>query len=183
MQGLTFGCFAFGRKAAAAADRAATLGFNVVAHDPYVDDSDLRSRGIEPVSFDDLIGRSDVLSLHAPLTEETEGVINADQFERLPEDAILINTARGEIVDEDDLVEALDKGTLSGAGLDVLAVEPPQSENPLLGRDDTIVTPHAAWYSDEALERVRNRGTKNAIAALRGEATEGIVNPDSLEHR
>lgn len=182
-QGLTFGCYAFGKKAEAAADRAAALGFDVIAHDPYVDDSELDEAGVSPVSFDELIAASDVLSLHAPLTPETEGVIDAAQLERLPDHALLINTARGGLVDEPALVAALDDGTIAGAGLDVLATEPPRADNPLLGRSDTIVTPHSAWYSDEALERVRTQGTLHAVAALRGDVGEGVVNPSYRDHR
>ncbi|MCY4731563.1 C-terminal binding protein [Natronomonas gomsonensis] len=180
---LTFGCFAFGRKAMAAADRAASLGFEVIAHDPYIDERDIREAGAEPVTFEELLERSDVLSLHAPLTDQTEGLFNADVLGRLPQNAILINTARGALVDESALVEALEDGPLSGAGLDVLTIEPPRSDNPLLDRDDTIVTPHIAWYSDRALDRVRTRGTENAIAAFRGETVNGVVNPDAFDNR
>lgn len=176
----TFGCFAFGRKAAAAADRADAVGFDVIAHDPYVPDADLRSAGVDPVGFEELLAESDVLSLHAPLTEETEGRFDAAALDRLPDGAVLINTARGGLVDEAALLDALETGPLAGAGLDVLATEPPRRDNPLLDREDTIVTPHAAWYSEGALERVRERGTGNAIAALRGEAVEGVVNPAAL---
>jgi D-3-phosphoglycerate dehydrogenase len=180
---LTFGCFAFGRKAKAAADRASALGFEVIAHDPFIDERDICEAGVEPVSFEELLARSDVLSLHAPLTDETNGLFNADVLSRLPENAVLINTARGALVDESALIEALEHGPLSGAGLDVLAVEPPRSDNPLLDRNDTIVTPHTAWYSDGALERVRTQGSENAIAALRGEAVDGVVNPEAFDNR
>jgi D-3-phosphoglycerate dehydrogenase len=180
---LTFGCFAFGRKAMAAADRAAALGFEVIAHDPYIDERDIREAGVKPVTFEELLERSDVLSLHAPLTDETKGLFDADVLGCLPEDAILINTARGGLVDEGALVEALEDGPLSGAGLDVLAMEPPRSDNPLLDRDDTIVTPHTAWYSDGALKRVRTRGSENATAALQDEIVDGVVNPEAFGNR
>ena len=176
----TFGCFAFGRKAQAAVRRADALGFDVIAHDPYLSDAEVRDGGAEPVSFDELLARADVLSLNAPLTDETEELFDADVFARMREDAILINTARGRIVEEDALVDALDTGPLYGAGLDVLAAEPPCESNPLLNRDDVFVTPHAAWYSQAALDRVRRRGTLNAIAAWRGEAVDGVVNPHGL---
>lgn len=181
--GLTFGCFAFGKKAAAAAERAGALGFDVIAHDPYLDDSVLRDADVEPATFDELVSRSDVLSLHAPLTDETTQVVDETVFERLPTDALLVNTARGGLVDEAALVDALDTGELAAAGLDVLTTEPPRDDNPLLGRDDTIVTPHAAWYSDGALERVRTQGTMNAIEAFRGNVVDGIVNSEVIESR
>jgi D-3-phosphoglycerate dehydrogenase len=133
------------------------------------------------VSFDDLVERSDVLSLNAPLTPETEGVIDETVFERLPDDAVLVNTARGKLVDEAALLDALERGTLHGAALDVLAQEPPADDNPLLDRSDTIVTPHAAWFSGGAVERVRRRGTRIAIDAFGGEGVDGVVNPDAFE--
>lgn len=177
----TFGCFAFGRKAQAAVRHADALGFDVIAHDPYCSDAEIQKGGAESVSFDDLLARADVLSLHAPLTDETEGLFDEAVFDRMREDAILINTARGGIVNEDALVDALNEGPLYGAGLDVLAIEPPNDHNPLLDRDDVVITPHAAWYSQKALDRVRQRGTLNAIAAWRGEVIDGIVNPEVLK--
>jgi D-3-phosphoglycerate dehydrogenase len=181
--GLTFGFFAFGRKARAAADRAEAFGFDVVAHDPYLSDDEIRAADAEPVSFDTLVEGSDVLSLNAPLTPETEGRFDEAVFGRMPSDAVLVNTARGRLVDEAALVDALDSGALHGAGLDVLATEPPADDNPLLDRPDTIVTPHAAWYSEGAVERVRRRGTETACAAFRGETVDGVVNPEAFENR
>ena len=180
---LTFGFFAFGKKAKAAAERATALGFDVIAHDPYLSDEEVRAADAEPVSFDEVVERSDVLSLHAPLTSETEALFDADVFDRMPSDAVVINTARGKLIDEADLIDALDSGSLFGAGLDVLATEPPAGDNPLLDRSDTIVTPHAAWFSGGAMDRVRRRGTLIAIAAFRGEAVDGVVNPEAFENR
>jgi len=181
--GLTFGFFAFGRKARAAAERAGAFGFDVVAHDPYLPDDEIRAAGAEPVSFDELVEESEVLSLNAPLTPETDGRFDETVFSRMPAEAVLVNTARGRLVDEADLVDALDSGSLHGAGLDVLATEPPDGDNPLLDRPDTVVTPHAAWFSEGAVDRVRTRGTKVASAALRGEAVDGVVNPDAFGNR
>ena len=177
---LTFGLLAFGRKARATAERARALGFTVIAHDPYCDESELEAAGVEPVSFDDLLARSDVLSIHAPLTAGTRNLLDADAFAAMKEGAVLVNTARGAVVDEDDLLAALEDGTLSGAGLDVFATEPPAPDHPLRGRADTIVTPHVAWNSEGAARRLRVRGSRFAIAALEGRETEGLVNPESL---
>jgi D-3-phosphoglycerate dehydrogenase len=177
---LRFGFFAFGRKARAAAERAEAFGFDLLAHDPYLDDDAVSAANAEPVSFDDLVERSDVLSLNAPLTPETEGAIDETVFGRLPDDAVLVNTARGKLVDESALLDALERGTLHGAGLDVLAQEPPADDNPLLDRSDTIVTPHAAWFSGGAVERLRRRGTGIAIDAFEGESVDGVVNPDAF---
>jgi len=180
---LTFGFFAFGEKARAAADLAAAIGADIIAHDPYLSDDDIRAAGATPVSFDELVEGSDVLSLNAPLTPETEGLFDASVFERMPADSVLINTARGKLVDESALVDALENGPLHGAGLDVLATEPPKEGNPLLSRSDTVVTPHAAWFSPESVHRVRTRGSEIAVAAYRGEGVDGVVNPDAFGNR
>ena len=180
---LTFGFFAFGEKARAAADLAAAIGADIVAHDPYLDDDEIRAAGASPVTFDDLVEGSDVLSVNAPLTPETEGLFDGSVFERMPADSILINTARGTLVDEAALIEALDEGPLHGAGLDVLATEPPRADNPLLTRSDTVVTPHAAWFSPDAIRRLRERGSEIGAAAYRSEAVDGVVNPEAFENR
>ncbi|MFB6250776.1 MAG: C-terminal binding protein [Halobellus sp.] len=177
----TLGFFAFGRKARVAATKAGAFGFDIVAHDPYLSADEIRDFGAEPVSFEDLVENSDVLSLNAPLTPETEARFDASVFDRMPRGSILINTARGKLVDEAALVDALDNGPLAGAGLDVLATEPPEPDNPLLHHPDTIVTPHAAWYSPGAVERVRRRGSQIAAAAYEGEAVDGVVNPDAFD--
>jgi D-3-phosphoglycerate dehydrogenase len=183
MSSLTFGFFAFGKKAKAAADLAAAIGADVVAHDPYLSDDEITGAGATPVSFDDLVEGSDVLSLNAPLTPETEGLFDESVFKRMPSDSILINTARGKLVDEAALIDALDDGPLYGAGLDVLATEPPDEDNPLLSRSDTVVTPHAAWFSPDAIQRLRERASEIGIAAYRGNAVDGIVNPEAFEKR
>lgn len=180
---LTVGLLAFGRKAQGVAERAAALGFDVVAHDPYLDAAEIREAGAEPVGFEELLAGADVLSVHAPLTPETEGMLDAAALDRLPEGAVLVNTSRGAVVDEDALLAALEDGSLAGAGLDVLAEEPPDPDNPLLDRDDVIVTPHAAWNSEGAEERLRRRGSEIAVAACRGGAVDGVVNPEVLEGR
>lgn len=179
----TFGFLGFGRKARAAARRAGALGCRILAHDPHVTSESVRDDRIEMVDFDGLFNGSHVLSIHAPLTAETEGLVDARSLARLPEGAIVINTARGRIIDERALIEALDSGHLGGAGLDVLTQEPPPADHPLLGRDDVIVTPHAAWYSETAEQRVRRLGSEYAIAALRGEHCAGLVNPEALASR
>jgi D-3-phosphoglycerate dehydrogenase len=178
---LTFGFLAFGRKARSAAALAGPLGFDLVAHDPYVDDADIRAEGVTPVGMDTLLERADVLSVHLPLTDETESLLNEDAFDRLPDGAVLVNAGRGAVINETALLQALEEGSLAAAGLDVLAEEPPDSGNPLLGRTDTIVTPHVAWNSEEAIERVRARGTEYAIGALRGERSEAVVNPCAFD--
>jgi D-3-phosphoglycerate dehydrogenase len=179
--GATFGFLGYGRKARAAAKLARALGCPVIAHDPHLPGDAIATAGAEPVAFDDLFARADVLSLHSPLTPETEGMVNARTLGLMRPGAVLVNTARGRIIDEDALIAALDAGQLSGAGLDVLSAEPPPADHPLLGREDVIVTPHAAWYSREAERRCRELGSKYAIEALEGRVSEGLVNPEALK--
>jgi len=176
----TFGFLGYGRKARATAERARALGCRILAHDPFMDDDAIRAAGGEPVGFEALFDGSHVLSIHAPLTPETEGLVDAAALARLPEGAVVVNSARGAIIDEPALIAALDSGHLGGAGLDVLTQEPPPADHPLLGRDDVIITPHSAWYTRDAEERARTRGTEIAIAALRGENCDGLYNPEAL---
>lgn len=178
---LTFGFLAFGRKARAAAKHADALGFDLLAHDPYMDDDDIRAANASPVSFDELLTESDILSVHTPLTPESEDLLNAEAFARMKEGAVLVNTSRGAVVDEDDLLDALEHGPLFGAGLDVTREEPLDSGNSLLDRDDVLLTPHVAWNSEGAIRRIRERGSEIAIAAYQGRNVAGIVNPEVFD--
>ncbi|WP_318570863.1 C-terminal binding protein [Salinigranum marinum] len=176
----TFGLLAFGNKGRATGEKATALGFDVCAYDPGVADAEIESAGVRAVGFETLLAEADVLSIHTPLTPETANLIDAAAIDRLDDDAVLVNTARGHVVDEDALLDALEADRLRGAGLDVLRSEPPEAENPLLGRDDVVVTPHAAWYSTRTADALRHRGTDIAVAAYEGEAVDGLVNPDAL---
>ncbi|RQG88053.1 C-terminal binding protein [Natrarchaeobius halalkaliphilus] len=178
---LSFGFLAFGNKARAAADIATAVGFECLAADPFLDDETIERAGVEPVEFDELIERCDVLSVNAPLTDETREIIDEDVLERMPDSSVLINTSRGELVDESALLDALEDGPLLSAGLDVLANEPPAETNPLLGRSDVFVTPHAAWYSERSVDELIEKGSEAVIAAYEEHQHEGIVNPETLE--
>ncbi|WP_435362099.1 C-terminal binding protein [Haloarchaeobius sp. DFWS5] len=145
----TIGLLAFGPIARRFAELVSGFDCPILAYDPYIDDETMAAYGVEAVDFDELCDKADVLSVHAPLTGETRGMVDAAALSRLGPGAIVVNTGRGAVVDEDALVRALDDGTVAAAGLDVLAVEPPE-DSPLVGHDDTTVTPHAGWYSAEA---------------------------------
>ncbi|WP_245576002.1 C-terminal binding protein [Haloplanus natans] len=174
---LTFGLLAFGNKGRSTGEKARALGFDVCAYDPYVADDDIEAEGVRPVDFETLLAEADVLSIHTPLTDETADMIDADALDALDDDAIVVNTARGRVLDEDALLDALDEGRLRGAGLDVLRTEPPGDDDPLLGRDDVVVTPHAAWYSTRTARELRRLGTEIAVAAYEKRETDGLVNP------
>ena len=129
------------------------------------------------VPFDQVLAESDVLSLHCPLTDATRNLLNADAFRRMKRDAILINTARGGLIDEPALAEALKHGEIGGAGIDVLPVEPPAADDPLLAPDipNLVVTPHIAWAAREARQRAIDQVAENVTAFLAGSELRRIV--------
>lgn len=128
MQGRTVGLWGFGRIAKEVAKKFEIFGVHLIAYDKYADETVFKEYGVESVSFDELMERSNILSLHVALTEETEGIINYEAMKKLPTDAIIINTCRGAIINEVDLIQIIKEGHLAGVGLDVLVEEPPNPE-------------------------------------------------------
>jgi D-3-phosphoglycerate dehydrogenase len=169
LEGQMFGLIGFGNIPRTLAPKARAFGLKVLAHDPYVADEALRAAGVEGVSFDDLLARSDFISVHAPLLPTTRGLMNAAAFAKMKKGACHINTARGPLVDEAALAAALDSGHLGGAALDVVTTEPLSKESPLLGRDNVILTPHTAFYSVEALEELQSKCASDVARVLSGE--------------
>jgi D-3-phosphoglycerate dehydrogenase len=169
LEGQILGLVGFGNIPRMLAPRAKAFGLKVIAHDPYVTKEILSAAGVEGVSFDDLLARSDFISVHAPLLPATRGLINASAFAKMKKGAYLINTARGPLVDESALIAALDSGQLGGAGLDVVASEPLPKDSPLRGRDNVILTPHTAYYSVEALEELQTKCASDVGRVLSGE--------------
>ncbi|HWT22537.1 MAG TPA: C-terminal binding protein [Solirubrobacteraceae bacterium] len=157
ISGTRFGVIGFGRIGAAVARRAHSLGFTVAATDPLVPPGRMLSHAVDPASLDELLRTCHVVSLHVPLTPETEGMIGAAEIARMPRGSYLVNTARGELVDTPAVLAALASGHLAGAALDVLAAEPPTAEAPAPRADTLIVTPHAAYHSPEADEELHRR--------------------------
>jgi D-3-phosphoglycerate dehydrogenase len=141
----------------------------VVAHDPYVSAETFRSLGVEGVDFDRLLQMSDYVSVHAPLTPATRGLFNADVFARMKKGALLVNTARGPLIDEPALIAALESGQIGGAALDVVASEPLAKDSPLLGRDNLILSPHTGFYSVEALNELQTKCASDVARVLSGE--------------
>jgi D-3-phosphoglycerate dehydrogenase len=151
------------------APKAKAFGLQVIAHDPFVKADVLSAAGVEGVSFERLLEMSDFISLHAPLNDATRRLFNADVFRKMKKGALLINTARGGLIDEGALAAALDAGQVGGAGLDVVTVEPPPRDFPLLGRDNVIIAPHTAWYSVDALAELQTKCAADVARVLRGE--------------
>ena len=169
LEGQTLGLIGFGNIPRALAPKAKAFGFKVLTHDPFVKTDALAAAGVEGVSFDELLARSDFVSVHAPLLPSTRGLMNAAVFAKMKKGAYLINTARGPLVDEPALIAALDSGQLGGAGLDVVTTEPLGKDFPLLGRDNVILTPHTAFYSVEALEELQTKCASDVARVLSGE--------------
>lgn len=163
------GLIGFGNIPRALAPKAQAFGMRVVAHDPYVSPDVLIASNVEGVSFDRLLEISDFVSVHAPSTPATRGLLGTRAFAKMKPTALLINTARGPLVDEQALIAALDAGRVAGAALDVLATEPPARESPLLGRDNVILTPHIAFYSVEALNELLTKCAADVARVLSGE--------------
>lgn len=175
----TLGLVGFGSIARRLAAKLRTFGVDVIATDPYVGEATMRDYGVEKVSFDALLDRVDSLSIHVPLYADTRGLFSTAEFERLSNDCIVVNSARGPVVDEDALIEALDRGEIARAGLDVLETEPPAEDNPLLERDDVVLTPHTAWYSEESRKDLSAGVASGVAAALRGEEPDGVIDPET----
>ena len=169
LEGQTLGLVGFGNIPRRVAPKAQVFGLNVITHDPYVGKDVLAAHRVEGVSFDELLARSDFVSIHAPLIPATRGLINVDAFRKMKKGAFVINTARGPLVDETALIAALDSGHIGGAALDVVAVEPLAKDNKLTGRDNVILTPHTAFYSVEALNELQTKCASDVARVLNGE--------------
>jgi (S)-sulfolactate dehydrogenase len=169
VSGRTIGLFGFGGIAQAVAERAKSMGMSVAAFDPYLSRTDPAWDGVENCTADVLLGISDILSLHVPLTSETAGLIGAEAVQKMKTSAVLINTARGGIVDEAALVNALKAGQIGGAALDVFATEPLTAEAGALFADtpNLILTPHIAGVTDEGNTRVSFLTVENVVRVLK----------------
>ena len=168
LRGLRLGLLGCGRIGAAVAARASAFGLEAAAYDPYA--AELPA-GIDRVdSVDELVERSDILSLHAPLTPETERVLDRERLGRLPGGAIVVNVARGRLLDVEAAVEAVTSGRLRALALDVLDHEPPPADHPIRSMPGVVVTPHVAYYSTESVEEAKRRSVEEILRALAGEA-------------
>lgn len=180
LRGRTLGLAGFGRIPRALAPKAQAFGLQVIACDPYVDNSVAAALEVEIVDFGTLLKTSDYVSIHVPLMPATENLFDAEAFRQMKPDALLVNTARGPLVDVDALAAALDAGQLAGAALDVMPVEPPPKDSPLMGRDNVIFSPHTAFYSVEALAELQTKAAQGVVDVLKGEKPVYPVNPEVL---
>lgn len=172
---MTLGLVGFGKIAQKLAKKANQFGFNLVGCDPYVSQDEFSDSGAEKTSMEKLLDKSDVVSIHVPLTSETNHLFGSREFKKMKTSAYIVNTSRGEIIDQTALTYALEKEWIAGAGLDVLEEEPPQDSS-LLRLDNVVITPHVAWYSEEAEEESRQKAAREVKRVLTGEKPLNPIN-------
>jgi D-3-phosphoglycerate dehydrogenase len=181
LRGQALGLIGFGKIAKALAAKVEPLGIKVIVYDPYLNPDLIARHGAEAVDFDRLLGESDAVSIHVPLSPETRNLIGPRELARMKPTAFLINTSRGGIVDEQALATALREGRLAGAALDVLGDEPAPADHPLMQAPNLILTPHLAFYSRESVIELQTKTAEEVARALRGESPRSPVNPEVLD--
>jgi D-3-phosphoglycerate dehydrogenase / 2-oxoglutarate reductase len=169
IEGTVLGLIGFGHIPRLVAPKAQAFGMRVISYDPFAKPDVFKAAGVEGVDLDTLLKTSDYVSVHAPLLLATRGMLNAAAFSKMKKGAYVVNTARGPLIDEPDLIAALDSGQVGGAGLDVVAAEPLAKDSPLLGRDNVIISPHTAFYSIEALNELQTKCATDVARVLSGE--------------
>ncbi|HVX46422.1 MAG TPA: 2-hydroxyacid dehydrogenase [Mycobacteriales bacterium] len=181
LAGQTIGLVGIGQVGTRVAELLRAFGVTVLAYDPYVDSDVFTERGVQRVvDLNTMLGRCDAISLHARVTDETRGMFGPDEFAAMRAGAYFVNSARGELVDETALAEALRSGRLSGAALDTYFPEPPAPDNPLLSMPNVIAVPHLAGASRQVAERAARRIAADVGRFLRGEPVQNCFNQDSL---
>lgn len=175
LKGKTIGIVGLGRVGSVVATRLRSFEARLIGHDPYIPDERFIELGVEPASYRELLGQSDIVTYHVPSTDETRHMLGAETFPLLKHGAIVINAARGDVVDEVALAEALDAGVVAAAGVDVFPHEP-VAHSPLWGRPNVVLTPHIGGSSVEALAAVGDVISRTTVAALRGESVPNAVN-------
>ena len=178
LRGKTLGLIGLGRIARALMEKLSGFNLTFVAYDPYIDPAMANSRGARLVPLAELLREADFVSLHLPLTEETRHLLGEQELRLMKPQAILINTARGAIVDELALYRALTQGWIAGAGLDVLEQEPPAPDNPLLRLENVVLTPHTAASSDELMEAMYRAGLQVTKDLLDDRLPPSVINPE-----
>jgi D-3-phosphoglycerate dehydrogenase len=179
LRGKILGLVGFGMIAQSLAAKVKPLGLGVIVSDPFISKETAAEHGAELVSLEELCRRADMISVHTPLTKTTRGLLGSGQFKLMKPEAIVLNTSRGPVIDEQALIEALSEGRIAGAALDVLEQEPLAAGHPLLAMDNVILTPHVAWYSEEAAAEMRFKAAMGiADVLLHGEFPKYLVNKE-----
>jgi len=173
IRGKILGLIGSGKIGLEVAKKLSSFGVHVIAFDPYLKTS---PQGIELKNFDAVLKESDFISIHCPLNDSTRHLIGEKEFKKMEKKPILINTSRGPIIDEKALIQALEEGLITGAGLDVLEKEPPDSVNPMLAMENVILSPHVGFYSEESISELKRRTAKNVSDVLIGRWPGSVVN-------
>ena len=181
IRGKTLGVIGFGRIGRSIVPKAKAFGLTINVCSPRTAPELIQQHGAQKVSFPELLGTSDFITIHAPLTSETEHLFSEAEFRAMKPTAFLINTSRGGIVDTTALTIALRNGDIAGAGLDVLETEPPNQNEELLTLENVVVTPHAAFISEESILDLEVTAAKCVVQVLRGQLPASVVNPSVLE--
>jgi len=180
LQNKTLGLVGFGKIPRLVKEKSVPFGMNVIIYDPYVTAEQAAEAGVRKVEIDELIKESDFISIHCPLTPETRGMFDKAAFKNMKKTAYIINTARGPVINEPDLIEALQNGEIAGAGLDVLMSDKVDKSNPLLAMENVIITPHAAWYSEESIVTRRRQTVESVVSVLEGGEPLSLLNRKAL---
>jgi len=180
LEGKVLGLIGVGKIGSAVVARAKAFGMKVVAFDPYIPKEIAEKLGVELVDLETLLKNADFISIHAPLTSETRGMIGENELRMMKRTAYIINTARGPIIQEKALYNALKNGWIAGAGLDVYEKEPPDPDNPLFKLENVILTPHIAYYTKEAIWRLEMSAVEEAIRILQGKMPKNLVNKEAF---
>jgi len=180
LHGKILGIVGFGSIGKEVAKRALCLGMRVLVYDPYVEESNLRELGVEKTELDELLRQSDFVSLHVPLNESTRHLIDREKISLMKRTAYLINTARGGVVDEKALAEALKSGQIAGAALDVFDVEPLPADSPFFDCPNVIMTPHVGAHTYEAILRMNMMAAESIVDFFNGKIPKHVVNRDVI---
>ena len=179
----TLGLFGLGRQGQLMARKAHAFDMNVIAYDPFIKEHDISKTHVNLVSFTELLSQSDILSIHAPLTDKTKEIFGEKQFEQMKATSSIVNTSRGGIIDTEALVKAVQSNQIARAALDVTEPEPLPLNHPLRSLDNVILTPHIAFFSQQSLEELSRRTALQVFDGLTGNLPENIRNPEVLSYK
>lgn len=181
LRGLTLGLVGLGKIPRRLIEKVAAYDFKILSYDPYADPTQAAKLGVRLVEWEELIEDSDIISVHAPLTDETRGMLGYEEFRRMKKRVVLVNTARGALIKQKDLIRALQEGLLAAVGLDVLESDAFDPKNPLLGFDNVVLTPHVAFYSEESMKDLQQKAVEGVVQVLQGRKPRVCLNPEVLE--
>ena len=170
-----FAVLGFGKIPRRVIEKVAPLGLKLVAYDPFVSAEDMAAYGVQKVELQEALEQADILSIHVPLIESTRHLINQQSIQTLKDGVFIINTARGPIVETEALLQGLASGKIAGAALDVVEQEPIGQDHPLLAYDNVYITPHSAFYSEEAVVELRSKAAKNIVDKLAGHVPAYVI--------